>query len=121
MGKYFIDKWSLGHFVGGVFGRISIYPHNAKMSFIITTGFHLLVELLEQNPHPISKGEETFQNSVGDMVFFILGWIVAEMFINKYISDTYRPIFIIWFVIFSLNEFLREIVIVEHPSMRWFY
>ena len=109
MGINFIDFWSIFHFIGGLFGRISIFPNNRVLSFMININLHLFIELIEKSKH-WDGTVETPLNHFGDMIFFILGMFVGDI-INPKIKFIEIRIIILYIYIFvSLKEILRELI-----------
>ena len=109
MGKDFLDEWSIGHFIGGIAARISVFPNNKLLSFFLTVTTHLMIELAEKNPHPKTNSPESFENHVGDMLFFILGWIFGDC-IDMWVPNEIRPTILVAFIYTSISELLREFI-----------
>lgn len=86
MGLHFMDRYSYLHFAVG----IVCYYWN--IGFITSVALHTIFEILENTPEgmnfinkylPIWPGgkpySDSFVNMFGDTVFFILGYITADM------------------------------------------
>lgn len=88
MGQTFIDKYSLLHFAVGVIFRF------IGISFGYSFAIHTLFELVENTQQGVDfidnspllkwwpggkRKADTFINSVGDTVFFCLGWWIAHL------------------------------------------
>lgn len=104
-----MDSWSLGHFIGGVVGRVAVFPNNRMYSFLVSNGIHLFVEMIEKSPHPVTCGIESTTNHTGDVLFFLLGWIVGDIWINQYVPEKIRIVLLILFVVFIAKEIIREL------------
>lgn len=89
MGEYFIDKYSLLHFAVGILFRF--FNINFTMSLLL----HILFEIIENSKQGIyfidhyltfwpggKRKSDSFINSVGDTVFFSLGWFIANIIIT---------------------------------------
>ena len=109
MGQYFLDEWSIGHFIGGIAARLSVFPKRKYLSFFLTVITHLIIELAEKNPHPKTNSPESVENHVGDMLFFILGWFFGN-FIDMWVPNEIRPTILVAFVYTSISELLREFI-----------
>jgi hypothetical protein len=90
MGKRFYDKYSLLHFAVG----ICSYYFSIPVSYWLI--FHVLFEIIENSKygmHVINKyltmwpggkpESDSLINSISDILFGILGWLVAYC-VNKY-------------------------------------
>ena len=111
MGVDKIDKWTLGHFIGGSMSGILIYPNDYIKSFILNNGFHFFIELLEKDISPDGEILQTFDNHLFDIIAFFLGWLLSiKLELYKYITNIYFYILlIIVFVLSTLSEVLREV------------
>lgn len=84
MGKLAIDIYSLGHLFGGVLSRLVIFPNNKWIGFTIGLILHVLVEFLEHEYNPITgKVLETKINKIFDVIFYLIGWFIADYFYDK--------------------------------------
>ena len=97
MGIYFIDEYTLSHFIGGMIMQ------RLGLSRVISYSLAILYEMFENYiyalvaPHacihvkyilpiPDCKTKaDTIQNIVGDMFFYILGYEFAKMISTKHI------------------------------------
>ena len=90
MGLDIMDKYSYLHFAVGII----FYYWNIKLSTSII--IHILFEILENTPTGIyiidkyiklwpggKKNKDSVTNSIGDTLFFVLGWLSASMLNNK--------------------------------------
>lgn len=122
MGVDTFDGWALAHFAGGVLYRIVVFPNNPILSFTLSTFIHLLGELAEQHPHPLTGAAETTKNHYGDMFAFMLGWVVG-CWVNQYIPPYRDPLWKSWrfwllliTMIITTKEFLREIIMTDNKT-----
>jgi hypothetical protein len=111
MGKYLFDNMSKGHFYGGVISGIIFFPNNYILSFIISLGIHLLIEMVEKNKTLCGNQIETKTNHIGDLLSFFGGWLLSIKYKLYKLLNTFSLI-ILWciFIYFSTREFLREIM-----------
>jgi len=85
-----MDKYSYLHFAVGVI----LYYWNIKLSTSII--IHILFEIIENTNTGVyiidnyitlwpggKKNKDSLTNSIGDTIFFTLGWISASMLDNK--------------------------------------
>lgn len=107
MGVEFVDNFSAGHFLGGMFFRLSVYPNEPTKSLFVAFVIHLISELLEKNVHPITKKIETNINHFGDIVFFNLGFFVGHL-LHPTFPNYLRPWLFLITMIFTVNEIVRE-------------
>ena len=110
MGLSFVDIHTVGHFIGGVISRLVIFPNNIRLSFIISNIGHLIIELLEKNKNSNGIIVETSINHLGDILFFLLGWIIANYYYIKLPNNIYYILLIVLLIICS-KEILREFYI----------
>ncbi len=91
MGHTLIDKYSLLHFATGIIFCF------LNISFINSLIVHTLFEIIENTKQGIyfidnylrfwpggKKKSDAFINSVGDTIFFLLGWLTAFIIIKYY-------------------------------------
>jgi hypothetical protein len=111
MGIYAIDFFTFGHFAGGVLSRLAIYPEKKWLSFIIGIILHTLVELIEHEYNPINgKIIETKINKIFDIIFYLIGWFIADFFYDKLKLKGIYYYYGLFVLIFGIIiEFLREI------------
>ena len=89
MGTYFVDKYSLLHFAVGILFRFF------NINFTISLLLHILFEVVENSKQGVyfidhyltfwpggKQKSDSFINSVGDTVFFALGWFIANIIIT---------------------------------------
>ena len=93
MGTYFLDQYSLLHFVSGILCR------HLNISFTFLFIFHIIFEYIENskkgmyvinNYFKIWPGgkpkSDTFINSVSDIILSLFGWWVMDIFIKNGIN-----------------------------------
>ena len=71
-------------------------------------GFHLFIELLEKNESPTKKQLESNKNHVGDIICFLLGWLLSYH-LNLNIPGILYPILWILLIYVTMHEIIREI------------
>jgi hypothetical protein len=89
MGLHFVDKYSLLHFAVGIIFRFF------NIDFITSLILHILFEIIENTKAGVhfidhyltfwpggKQKADSFINCVGDTVFFILGWFIANIIIK---------------------------------------
>ena len=89
MGIHFVDKYSLLHFAVGILFRFF------NINFTISLLLHILFEVVENSKQGVyfidhyltfwpggKQKSDSFINSVGDTVFFALGWFIANIIIT---------------------------------------
>lgn len=120
MGKHFLDNSSRGHFLGGILSGILIYPKNYILSFIISLSLHLLIECSEINKNLCNKVIESTKNHIGDICFFLIGWLLATTCHLYRLFNIYF-IVILWFIFiyYNLKELLREYL--PYSSKNWLF
>lgn len=112
MTKKMIDYYSLEHFFWGFLSQALINNLNIsyKINFIICNGIHLLLELNENNISPTGKVLETTENHIGDIFFFLVGWIISyKIKFQNYIPKKILPFLWIFLIIKTFAEFHREL------------
>ena len=90
MGEFFFDKYSLLHFATGIIFRYFNIP------FITSLIIHTMFEFLENTKYGIyfinkylkfwpggKPKKDTIINNIGDTVFFIIGYFVADCSISS--------------------------------------
>lgn len=122
MGTELIDKWSLGHFLGGVLARLVIFPNNVWISFILSFIIHLGCELVEHLENPATGQKlESNKNKVSDMVMFLLGWTLIQLLYERIKDWRVYKNKIVYFVLlgiftyFTVIEYLRDLF----PYNKW--
>jgi len=110
-----IDIHTISHFLGGLVSSFVVFPDKPVLSFFISNLLHLVSELHEVKIDPYSKQQlETYQNNLGDIIAYLLGWILGFILINKVKIKISKPVYYILLVLFILGfikEFLREFLI----------
>ena len=110
MGVGIYDYWSAGHFLGGYLSRAVIFPNNPLLSLIISNVVHLLIELNEVNISSDTKVEyESTKNHISDCVFFLVGWIISHVVIQKYNVRFTKPVYITLSILL-FGGFAKEII-----------
>ena len=109
MGVDALDYHSLNHFVGGFVSFICLKSIGASdlQSFTIANGVHLIIECLEHNQAKDGRLLESFENHVGDIVLFAVGW-----FLSRHVNiDAGVSLPILWCVLIfvMLKEIVREV------------
>jgi hypothetical protein len=111
MGIKYFDKDTIGHFCGGVLSYTILQYSNvpATLNFVIANGIHYMIERTERSVAPNGRVLETYENHLGDIIAFLLGWIVgfalrSERYVNHKIAS------VLWIVlIYNYSaEILRE-------------
>jgi len=79
MGIQVVDYHSLSHFIGGFISFICLKSLGVSdlQNFAAANGIHFLIECLENNKKPNGKILETFENHVGDVFCFAVGWFLS--------------------------------------------
>tara|TARA_B100000902_G_scaffold344754_1_gene350328 strand:- start:571 stop:1005 length:435 start_codon:yes stop_codon:yes gene_type:complete len=116
MGEGIVDRFSIEHFLYGSLSFLLFKSINYPiyLNFIITNGFHLFMELIiENNISPTGKILESNINHVSDIIFFLLGWLIAFYF-NFYKFFKKFPLIIkiilwIFLLMGGMWEIFREI------------
>ena len=112
MGLNYFDKWTLGHLFGGILSCSLIQYSNipVAINFTIANGIHYLIEKIEKSVAPDGSVLETFENHIGDIISFFIGWMIAYYYrMDRYITSKIAPI--LWFALLlsTALEILREI------------
>ena len=112
MGIHFIDYYTFSHFFFGFICKLVIFPNVPLYSFIVSNGVHLLVELNE-NTFYKSKRLESFNNHIGDIIAFFIGWYLCYYFnyslSNKKYNICIKYILLCIIIIALFSEVFREI------------
>lgn len=110
MGINMFDRYSLDHFMAGFIsnGLLKSINMSSSTNFIASNGFHLLIELLEKNESPTKKELESNKNHVGDIICFLLGWLLSYH-LNLNIPGILYPILWILLIYVTMHEIIREI------------
>jgi hypothetical protein len=125
MGLKYYDLWSLGHFVMGIISYLILKKADFKTTenFVISNGLHLLVEFIERS-QVNGKILESFSNHVGDVIFFLLGWIISMKVKSE---NGINGLFIPYLFALVLFTFLKEVFQELYPEYKkpinytWYY
>lgn len=114
MGLKYYDLWSLGHFVMGIISYLILKKAEFKTNenFLISNGLHLLVEFIERS-QVNGKILESFSNHVGDVLFFLLGWIISMKVKSE---NGINGLFIPYLFALVLFTFLKEVFQELYPE-----
>jgi hypothetical protein len=80
------------------------------LNFVIANGFHYMIEKTEKSVAPNGRVLETYENHIGDIVAFLLGWMIAYVLrFDRYVTS--GNVSFLWIVLlgFIMKEMLREI------------
>lgn len=118
MGLSYFDKSTIGHFGGGVLSYSLL--QNSKLpilvNFVFSNGIHYLIECNEKNVAPNGRVLETYENHIGDIIVFLVGWILAFLFrTDRYVTTGNAPWLWVVFLICVALEIYRE----NYPYHRW--
>ncbi len=112
MGIEYVDKHTIGHFCGGVLSSVLLqYSHvPVAYNFILANGIHYLIERNEKSVAPNGRVLETYENHIGDIIAFFVGWMIAYVLrLDRYVTSKIAPILWVVLLFFTALEFLREI------------
>jgi hypothetical protein len=112
MGIEYVDKDTIGHFCGGVLSYVLLqYSHvPVAYNFILANGIHYLIERNEKSVAPNGRVLETYENHIGDIIAFFVGWMIAYVLrLDRYVTSKIAPILWVVLLFFTALEFLREI------------
>jgi hypothetical protein len=112
MGISYVDVFTLGHLCGGVLSCSLITYSNIPvlLNFVIANGFHYIIEKTEKSVAPNGRVLETYENHIGDIVAFFVGWMIAYVLrFDRYVTS--GNVSFLWIVLvgFIMKEILREI------------
>ena len=112
MGISYVDIFTLGHLFGGILSCSLITYSNIPvlLNFVIANGFHYMIEKTEKSVAPNGRVLETIENHIGDIVAFLLGWMIAYVLrFDRYVTS--GNVSFLWIVLvgFIMKETLREI------------
>ena len=80
------------------------------VNFGIANGFHYMIEKTEKSVAPNGRVLETIENHIGDIIAFLLGWMIAYVLrIDRYITSGNALFLWIVLVGFIVKEVIREI------------
>jgi len=112
MGIKYVDKHTIGHFCGGVLSYTMLQYSNVlvTLNFIIANGIHYMIEKTERSVAPNGQVLETYENHIGDIIAFLLGWIVGfALGLERYVNNKIAPVLWIILIYNFSAEILREI------------
>ena len=112
MGIEYVDKHTIGHFCGGVLSSVLLqYSHVPVVyNFILANGIHYLIERNEKSVAPNGRVLETYENHIGDIIAFFVGWVVAYVLrLDRYVNNKIAPVLWIVLIYNYSAEILREI------------
>ena len=112
MGKPFFDISSFYHFGMGTITYVLLTKANIPLvyNFLLSNGFHLFIELIENNKKPNGEVLETSYNHIGDILLFLIGWLLGYLLqIQKYTPDVIVPFLWILLVLTAFAEICREV------------
>lgn len=112
MGISYVDIHTLGHLFGGILSCSLIKYSNIPvlLNFVIANGFHYMIEKTEKSVAPNGRVLETYENHVGDIVAFFVGWMIAYVLrFDRYVTS--GNVSFLWIVLlgFIMKETLQEI------------
>lgn len=112
MGISYVDIWTLSHLLGGVLS-CSLLTYSkipVLVNFVIANVFHYMIEKTEKSVAPNGRVLETIENHIGDILAFLLGWMIAYVLrIDRYITSGNALFLWIVLVGFIVKEVIREI------------
>jgi hypothetical protein len=80
------------------------------VNFGIANGIHYIIEKTEKSVAPNGRVLETIENHIGDILAFLLGWMIAYVLrIDRYITSGNALFLWIVLVGFIVKEVIREI------------
>jgi hypothetical protein len=80
------------------------------VNFGIANGIHYIIEKTEKSVAPNGRVLETIENHIGDIIAFLLGWMIAYVLrIDRYITSGNALFLWIVLVGFIVKEVIREI------------
>jgi hypothetical protein len=112
MGIKYVDKDTIGHFLGGMLSYTMIQYSNVPLgfNFIITNGIHYMIEKNERSVAPNGRVLETKENHIGDITAFFVGWMIGcALRTERYVTSKIAPVLWIVLIYNYSAEILREI------------
>jgi hypothetical protein len=112
MGIEYVDKDTIGHFCGGVLSYTMLQYSNVQVAynFILSNGIHYLIERNEKSVAPNGRVLETYENHIGDIIAFFVGWMIGYFLrLDRYVTSKIAPILWIVLIYNYSAEILREI------------
>lgn len=104
MGIEYVDKDTIGHFCGGVLSSVLLqYSHvPVAYNFILANGVHYMIERTEKSVAPNGRVLETYENHIGDIIAFFVGWVIAYVLrLDRYVTSKIAPV--LWVVLLFLQ------------------
>lgn len=112
MGIEYVDYDTIGHLCWGVLS-CSLLTYSkipVLVNFGIANGIHYIIEKTEKSVAPNGRVLETMENHIGDILAFLLGWMIAYVLrIDRYITSGNALFLWIVLVGFIVKEVIREI------------
>jgi len=112
MGIEYVDYDTIGHLCWGVLS-CSLLTYSkipVLANFGIANGIHYIIEKTEKSVAPNGRVLETMENHIGDIIAFLLGWMIAYVLrIDRYITSGNALFLWIVLVGFIVKEVIREI------------
>ncbi len=112
MGIEYVDYDTIGHLCWGVLS-CSLLTYSkipVLVNFGIANGIHYIIEKTEKSVAPNGRVLETMENHIGDIIAFLLGWMIAYVLrIDRYITSGNALFLWIVLVGFIVKEVIREI------------
>lgn len=112
MGIKYVDKDTIGHFLGGMLSYTMIQYSNVPLGYncIITNGIHYMIEKTEKSVAPNGRVLETKENHIGDITAFFVGWMIGcALRMERYVTSKITPVLWIVLIYNYSAEILREI------------
>ena len=109
MGISSFDTDSIGHVLGGMLAYSLLQYSNIPIlyNFGIANGLHYMIERMEKSVAPNGRVLETYENHIGDIISFFVGWMFAYYCrMDRYITPGNS--FILW-IVFQKRCFERFI------------
>jgi hypothetical protein len=110
MGVELIDMFTLGHFMMGFISYtiLDSIKITTSSNMLLSNGLHLCIEMLEHNKTPGGLIIETNKNHIGDIVGFLLGWLISFILKIK-VSIWMYPILWVFIIYVTFMEIYREV------------
>ena len=112
MGISYVDISTLGHLLGGVLS-CSLLTYSkipVLANFGIANGIHYMIEKIEKSVAPNGRVLETYENHIGDIIAFFVGWVIAYVLrLDRYVTSKIAPVLWIVLIYNYSAEILREI------------
>ena len=112
MGIEYVDYDTIGHLCWGVLS-CSLLTYSkipVLVNFGIANGIHYMIEKIEKSVAPNGCVLETMENHIGDIIAFLLGWMIAYVLrMDRYITSGNALFLWIVLVGFIVKEVIREI------------